>query len=66
MAIPVAMVTIIKNFKNFNFVFVLQMYFMQNVFKIIHGERSGLVVECLTRDRGSAGSSLTGVTALCP
>ena len=29
-------------------------------------ERSGLVVECLTRDRRAAGSSLTGVTALCP
>ena len=28
------------------------------------GERSGSVVECLTRDRKSAGSSLTGVTAL--
>ena len=27
-------------------------------------ERSGTVVECLTRDRGAAGSSLTGVTAL--
>ena len=27
-------------------------------------ERSGSVVECLTRDRGVAGSSLTGVTAL--
>ena len=27
-------------------------------------ERSGLVVECLTRDRRAAGSSLTGVTAL--
>ena len=27
-------------------------------------ERSGLVVECLTRDRGAAGSSLTGVTVL--
>ena len=25
---------------------------------------SGSVVECLTRDRGVAGSSLTGVTAL--
>ena len=24
------------------------------------------VVECLTRDRTAAGSSLTGVTALCP
>ena len=29
-------------------------------------ERSGSVEECLTRDRGTAGSSLTGVTALCP
>ena len=29
-------------------------------------ERSGSVVECLTRDRGAAGSSLTRVTALCP
>ena len=28
------------------------------------GERCGSVVECLTRDRGAAGSSLTGVTAL--
>ena len=28
-------------------------------------ERSGSVVECLTRDRGAAGSSLTAVTALC-
>ena len=29
-------------------------------------ERSGSVVECLTRDRRAAGSSLNGVTALCP
>ena len=29
-------------------------------------ERSGSVVECLTRDRGAAGSSLTGVAASCP
>ena len=29
-------------------------------------ERSGSVVECLTQDRGAAGSSLTGVTALSP
>ena len=29
-------------------------------------ESSGSVVECLTRDRGAAGSSLTGVTVLCP
>ena len=30
------------------------------------GGRSGSVVECLTRDRRAAGSSLNGVTALCP
>ena len=29
-------------------------------------EHSGLVVECLTRDKGAAGSSLTDDTALCP
>ena len=29
-------------------------------------ERSGSVVECLSRDGEAAGSSLTGVTALCP
>ena len=29
------------------------------------GERSGSVVECLSRDRGVAYSSITGVTALC-
>ena len=29
-------------------------------------ERNGSVGECLTRDRGAAGSSLAGVTALCP
>ena len=28
-------------------------------------ERSGSVIEFLTHDRGAAGSSLTGVTALC-
>ena len=31
-----------------------------------HWERSGSVVECSTRDRRAAGSSLAGVTALCP
>ena len=29
-------------------------------------KRSGLVVECLTKDRGVAGLSLTGITVLCP
>ena len=28
-------------------------------------EHSGSVVECLTRDRGAGGLSLTGVTGLC-
>ena len=28
------------------------------------GERNGSVVECLTRDRGATGSSLTGVVVL--
>ena len=32
----------------------------------ICGERSGSVVECLTRDRVVAGSSLTDGTTLCP
>ena len=36
------------------------------LFIFLSRERSGSVVECLTRDRGAAGSSLTGVTALCP
>ena len=33
---------------------------------IMRRERSGLIVECLTRDLETAGSSLIGVTALCP
>ena len=41
-----------------------------NVKVVVHTstyrERSGSVVECLTRDRWVAGSSLTSVTALCP
>ena len=32
----------------------------------LHRELNGSVVECLTRDRGAAGWSLTSVTALCP
>ena len=32
----------------------------------LYMERSDSVVECLTGDRGAAGFSLTGVTALCP
>ena len=33
---------------------------------IVDRECSGSAVECLTRDRGAEGSSLTGVSALCP
>ena len=29
-------------------------------------EYSGSVVECMTGDRGAVGSSLTGITVLCP
>ena len=36
------------------------------LFIYLFRERSGSVVERLTRDRRAAGSSLTGVTALCP
>ena len=35
-------------------------------FILIHGAQWLRVVECWTWDRGDAGSSLTGVTALCP
>ena len=35
-------------------------------FRFMCRVRSGSVVECLTRDRGDVGSSLTDVTAVCP
>ena len=34
------------------------------IFKV--RECSGSVVKCLTQDRGVVGSSLTGITVLCP
>ena len=37
-----------------------------SLFKTIHREHCCSVVECLTRDRGTAGSSLTDITVLCP
>ena len=43
----------------------------KNIFKvwpklsIVFRDRSGSVVECLTRDRGAACSSLCGVTVSC-
>ena len=39
---------------------------VKNGSRCVNGEHNGSVVECLTRDRGAACSSLTGVTALCP
>ena len=33
---------------------------------LLNREHSGSVVECLTSDRGVAGSSLTDLTVLCP
>ena len=39
-------------------------FFLEINLKIRKG--SGSVVECFTPDRGVAGSSLTGVAALCP
>ena len=43
-------------------------YVLLNLLKelVIKSERSGSVVECLTRDRGAQGSSLTGITMFCP
>ena len=38
----------------------------EHVVVIIVSNFHGSIVECLTRDRGVTGSSLTGVTALCP
>ena len=40
--------------------------FQHLFFNVIRVKSNGSVVECLTRDRRAAGSSLTGVTALCP
>ena len=39
---------------------------MQVSLYMIIWEGSGSVEECLTQDLGSAGSSFTGVTVLCP
>ena len=48
------------------------LFFAFNKVKLSHndasmpGKRSGSLVECLTRDRGVAGSSVTSVIVLCP
>ena len=51
---------------------LLQTRFIRKHFKHIvllqyrHRDHSGSVVECLNRDLGVSGSSLTSVTVLCP
>ena len=47
---------------------IYNVYFDNMVSQIYPSELqlNGSVVECLTRDRRAAGSSLTGVTVLCP
>ena len=39
---------------------------LDQIYTWVKGEQSGSVVECLTQDRGVAGSSLTGGAALGP
>ena len=51
---------------NYGFFFLSSIESVFTFFKKAPRERSGSVVECLTRDRRAVGSSLTGVTALCP
>ena len=53
-----------QNIKNFMFNLVFHHDHIILTFSYKMRERSGSVVECLTRDRGAAGSSLNGVTAL--
>ena len=56
--------TILSLFRNkFNKFNNTRARMLDSIYHIVW-ERSGSVVECLTRDRGAAGSSLTGVTAL--
>ena len=45
---------------------IMPSYITTSKLDALDRERSGSIVECLTRDREAAGSSLTGVTALCP
>ena len=49
-------------------IFVLSIFEwpLKTCFTVNGRERSGSVVECSTRERGVMGSSLTGVTVLCP
>ena len=45
-------------------IFTIIYPFSWKLAQFYYRERSGSVVECLTRDRGVAGLSLTGITAL--
>ena len=45
---------------------IILLNFVYSLLFFQYRERSGSVVECLTWDRGAAGSSLTVVTVLCP
>ena len=47
------------HYKNLTYIFFASL-------QLLDREHSGSAVECLTRDRRAAGSSLTGVTVLCP
>ena len=52
-----------------NMIIAVQLDFKNKIIPmcyLVGWERSGSVVECLTRDRRAAGSILTGVTSLCP
>ena len=51
-----------KNYEEFHIDFMV--YRISCILKLLSRERSGSVVECLTRDREATGSSLTCVTAL--
>ena len=50
--------------------FILSIYFVLKMLTAFYicciREHNGSVVECLNRDRGAAGSSLTSIAALCP
>ena len=53
------------NFKDQTlYVFSQIKHIRQDFYSVTRRERNGSVVECLTQDRGAAGSSLTSVTAL--
>ena len=57
----------VRVLQKYPFEYIKNKRFVETVLLSTHEtfmERSGSVLECLTRDRGATGSSLTGVTAL--